>query len=45
MVAINTGVSGMLTLEEKKKRKAEYKKEYYQKNKEARERSTAYRMW
>ena len=35
MVAINTGVSGMLTLEEKKKRKAEYKKEYYQKNKEA----------
>ncbi len=34
MVAINTGVSGMLTLEEKKKRKAEYKKEWYQKNKE-----------
>jgi len=27
MVAINTGVSGMLTLEEKKKRKAEKAKE------------------
>ena len=35
MVTINRGVSGMLTIEEKKKCKAEYNKKYRQKNKEA----------